>query len=351
LPEFKRSNRISYVKNPKFREKLYPSEASPGLEDFLVDAGKPLPLMDKVVVNIIEEEQPRWLNFLQGGLDYINIPKDNFTTAVKNNELSDELKGKNIGLVISPSLDLTYIAFNHDFEIFRNKKVRQAIRLAYDTNEVNKLFYNSTGTLAQSAIPSGLDGYNPNFKSKWATADVELAKELLAEAGFPNGEKFPMIVFGSTNESTSSRQMSEYFQKRMRLIGINVDVISVPFRDLIKDIDGKRSFSMWGVAWSADYPDAETFLQLFYGPNKYPGSNGSGYLNPDYDKTFEKATSMFPSPERTRLYEELNELLAEEVPVIFGVHRKIYTLVSSRIRNFRYSDIDLTTDLYLVINQ
>jgi ABC-type transport system substrate-binding protein len=111
-----------------------------------------------------------------------------------------------------------------------------------------------------------------------------------------------------------------------------------------------RTSMIWGIAWSADYPDAENFLQLLYGPNRAPGSNKSGYDNPEFNKLFEKASRMQDSPERTALYEKLNRLVAEDTPWIFGVHRQSYVLRHSWLKNYMSTDFDMGQAQYLNID-
>ncbi|MEK6623499.1 MAG: ABC transporter substrate-binding protein, partial [Bdellovibrionota bacterium] len=170
LPKFEQTNKITYTKNPKFRTKLYPSEASDEYKKlgYLDDAGKTLPLIDKVIVTILEEDQPRWLNFQKGNLDYIGIPKDNFASALTpSRQLSDDLAKKGIQLMIEPSLDVTYTAFNHENPLFQNVKLRRAMSLAYDVNKSNELFYNGTALPAQSVIPPGIAGYKHDYLIPW----------------------------------------------------------------------------------------------------------------------------------------------------------------------------------------
>ncbi len=351
LPEFKQSNKIVYVRNPKFRKKLYPSEASEEFvkAGYLEDAGKPLPLVDKIVVNIMIESQPRWLNFLKGKLDYIGIPKDNFDSAiVPGKGLSDKLAEKGIGLMVSPSLDVTYIAFNFDHKIFQDRRVRQAISLAFDTYESNKLFYNGRALPAESIIPPGIAGYIKDYKNPYKGPNIEKAKKLLAAAGYPDGKGFPEIVYDTT-ASTVARQQGEFFVKRMALIGIKARIQQNTWPEMNKRINNRQAM-MWGIAWSADYPDAENFLQLLYGPNKVPGSNKANYQNPEFDRLFEKAAKMQDSPERTALYEKLNRMVAEDTPWIFGVHRQSYVLRHAWLKNYLISDFDSGQAQYLNID-
>lgn len=75
------------------------------------------------------------------------------------------------------------------------------------------------------------------------------------------------------------------------------------------------------AGWGLDYPDAENTLQLFYGPNKAPGSNSSNYNNPEYDALFEQAAVMLPSPERTKIYRRMNQMVIDDCVAITGLSR------------------------------
>lgn len=350
LPEFTQEKKITYTKNPTFRKKLFPSDYT---DEFAAVAkeygGKELPLVEKVVVNIMKEDQPRWLNFQKGNLDYIGIPKDNFDAAVTpDNGLADALAKKGIALLISPQLDVTYVAFNHDLDVFKNKKLRQAMALAYDSATSNKLFYNNTAMPAQSIVPPGIAGNMPSYVSPFRNRDLEQAKKLLAEAGYANGAGLPEFSYDCPN-STVSRQQGEFFMKNMADIGIKVRVVQNTWPELQKKID-KRQVQLWGIAWGADYPDAENFLQLLYGPNKSPGANGSGFDNAEFNSLFKKASLMQDSAERTAIYEKLNRMAAEEVPLIYGVHRQAYTMKHSWLKNYISTDFDAGQAQYLDID-
>ncbi len=357
LSSYNPNDLIVYKKNPGYWGK-YPADG-PNKEL----AGKQLPFVDGVNVRIITESQPRWLHFMKGEIDSISIPKDNFAQAVKvldpskpssvdNLELLPELKAKNIQLYGEVSLDFTYTAFNLESEVvpqFKNKKVRQAISLAVDETDAIKLFYNGAATSAQGAIPPGISGFDPEFKSPFRTGDVEKARKLLAEAGFPGGKGFPEIPFDNLADSTS-RQQAEYLQKQLDKIGLKIKVESNTWPAMLKRIQ-QRQAHLWGVAWGADYPDAENFLQLFYGKNATPGGmNNSYYKNPEFDKLFEKARVLQDSPERTEMYKKLNRMLAEDCPVIFGVHRLVVALRHSWVKDSMYDEFPFPRAKYIRID-
>jgi ABC-type transport system substrate-binding protein len=350
--QYKGQSRITYTKNPTYRKKFYPSEAAPELvaKGLTADAGKQLPLVDKVVVDIMEQENTRWLNFKKGNADFLPPPKDNFDTAITpNEELSPDFVKQGVNLSVTPSLDVTYIAFNNHYALFRdNLKLRQAISMAYDSQKSLELFYNGQGIIAQSLIPPGIAGHVAGYKNPNKEYNVEKAKLLLAEAGYPGGKGLPKIVY-DTSATATARQMSEFFTKQMTEIGLQVQVNNHPFPELQKRIANKQSM-MFGIAWGADYPDAENFLQLLYGPNKAPGSNGSNYDNPAYNELFEKAVVMEDGPVRTALYEKLYMMAAEDVPWIFGIHRKSFVLVHGWLQNYVRTEFEQGQEKYLGVD-
>ena len=349
LPIFDQGKRLVFTKNPTFREKFYPTEASPEYKHFLTDAGKKLPLVDKIVVNVMVESQPAWLKFNKGEIDYFSIPKDNFSSTIVGNSLSKDMLDKGISLTIMPSLDVYYIGFNHDLKLFQNINLRRAMSLAYDINTANELFYNNTGFSAASVAPPGLSGNVPGFKNQWKGPNVELAKKTLALAGYPNGKGLPEISLDTTS-STTARQKAEFFQQQMEKIGIKIKIVT----NLSPELQGKikkREVQMFDYGWIGDYPDTENFLQIFYGPNSAPGANSSNYNNPKFNKDFEVAVKMQNSPERTAMYEKLNQFLANEVVGIFTVHTQSYILQQKWVKNYHDSDFIFDFHQYMNIDQ
>lgn len=345
---YTQSNTIEYVKNPKFRDVFYPTEGS--AEDkqkgLLNSAGKKLPLVDKIKVSIQTESSTRWLSFENGNLDYSEIPKDNFDQVViPGKGISDAYAQKGISLDVTPDLDITYIAFNHDDPLFKNnEKLRQAMSMAYDHAQANKLFYNNTAVLAQGIIPPGIPGFDKDYKNPYATFDLEKAKTLLAQAGFPEGKGLPTIKYETTS-TTVSRQMSEFFAKAMKKIGINIEVSTNTWPQLTQKVKNRKA-QMFGMAWLGDYPDAENFLQLLWGPNSAPGPNGANYNDKEFNEKFVSAKNMQPGPERAKIYKELNQYLSEKVPLIYGVHRTTFVTKHSWFKNYKFSTFSHGNEKY-----
>jgi oligopeptide transport system substrate-binding protein len=350
--KYTQSNKIEYEKNPTYREEFYPSEGTS--EDIasglLADAGKKLPLVDKLVVHIITEDNPRWLGFLKGNFESIGVPKDNFNQAIDaNGELTPEMKSKGIREEKIVGLDVTYVAFNHSDKLFKtNKKLRQAIGAAYNHAETNKLFFNGLAVPAQSILPPDLAGYDVNYKNPAFAGGLEGAKKLLAEAGYPGGKGLPEIPYYLT-ASTTSRQMAEFLKDSLAKIGVNIKPEYVTWPELQNKVN-KREATLYGMAWSADYPDAENFFAILYGPNQSPGSNGSNYDDPKFNEMFKVASTMQNSPERTKKYEEMYRYIGEEMPLVFGFHRVNYALNQGWLRNNKYHEFNHGMSKYLGID-
>ncbi len=347
------SNKIIYYKNPKFREKFYPieGEQSDKANGLLKSAGARLPFLDKIITHIVVEHNPAWLTFLKGQIDELEIPKDNFDSAIApDKSVQTELAAKGISVEIEKALDITYVAFNHDHKLFKNNvNLRRAMSLAYDGEKANKLFYHGLGIMAQTIIPPEISGYDEKFKNEYASMNLEKAKEYLAKAGYPNGKGLPEIEY-DTVSTTVYRQLAVLFAKSMEQIGVKIKPVYNTWPELLNKINN-RSTTMHAISWIADYPDAENFLQLLYGANSSPGSNGANYNDPAFNKEFEIVSKMQDTLERTERYKNLAQKVSKQVPWILGVHRTDFYLKQAWLKNHKgtafkygveqYWDIDL----------
>ncbi|MBC7385980.1 MAG: ABC transporter substrate-binding protein, partial [Cryobacterium sp.] len=337
LKEYNPTSQIVYVRNPTYRKELYPSEGEKGDREtgLLEDAGKQVPFVDKVVMTVHAESQPQWLNFMQGRLDAAPIPKDSFAQAVTpTKELSPEMKAKGIRLIKEPSLDITHTTFNmSDPVLGKNKYLRQAISLAVNTSEEIELFYNGRAISAQGPIPPGLAGYDEKLKNPYKEFSVEKAKELLKKAGYPDGKGLAPLEYLTLADSTS-RQMSEYLQKSLGAIGVQLKIQTFSWPEFQASLKNKKG-QMWSYAWSADYPDAENFLQLFYSKNASPGPNDSNYSNPEFDRFYEDSLKLNDSPARTEIYKKMAKILIEDTPWAFGSHRVTFGLSHPWLKDYK----------------
>jgi len=341
LKSWERQHRITMERNPNFRKEYYPSSGAPGDKEkgLLNDAGKQLPFLDEVWYTIISTAQPMWLLFLQGYLDASGIPQEQFDRVVtKNLELSDDYIRKGISLEIASDLDIYYLAFNmRDAILGKNKYLRQALSLAYDTDLYNQIFMNGRGINAQGPLPPGIFGYDPKLKNPYKTHDLLKAKELMAKAGYPGGidsrtGKQLELVYDIGSDSIRAREAAIFDMRCFEQLGIKMKLQVNTWAQQLER-SHKGTFQMFSLGWIADYPDPENFLQLLYGPNAPPNPNSSSFSNPEYDRLYEEMKNMENTPEREAVIHTMVGIVIEECPWIFNVHSPSYVLRHSWAKN------------------
>ncbi len=177
LKEWSRRYRLILERNPTYWDERYPSEGSPGdkAAGLLADAGKRLPLVDEVYFTIITETPPAWILFKQGYLAASGISKDNFREAISPTMgLTAGFKKRGITLTKTPEMSVYYVGFNMtDKVVGTNRKLRQAMSLAYDTEWRIKNLMNGRAISAQGPLPPGVFGYDPDFKNPYKQSQPE----------------------------------------------------------------------------------------------------------------------------------------------------------------------------------
>ena len=333
-----RGSYVVMVKNPNFREEFYPSQGQEKdrLSGLLDDAGKRLPFVDKVVMTLIEEDQPRWLQFLRGKIDATGIPKDNYGQAIDvSRSLTPEMEKLNIHLKTFRDPDTFWIGSNMEDKILgNNKPLRQAMSYAIDREKYIRLFWNNRDDVAYGFIPPLMSTYNPRINEFGQRYDIVKARLLVKEAEKICGGKIPKLIFAMGGADTLARQMGQFYQRSFKDAGLDVEVEYMDwpmFQEKVKT----KSIQMFSLGWIADYPDAESFLQLFYSKNISPGTNSFNYSNPEFDRIYQKVSVMPDSPERTELYRQAECIVLEDCPAVFINHRVAYILHHDWVYNYK----------------
>ncbi len=353
LVKWKRNHEITLERNPDFRTELYPAVASPAYQEntLLADAGKPLPFVDKVVIEVIKEDQPRWLNFMKGNTDVIVLPKDNFKQAITDQvNLSPELVKKGVHLNIETGAVIRYISFNmKDKLIGSNKYLRQALSSSIDRDKWISIFTNGTGRKMVNAIPPGIADRPQVNKIKY-DFNLTLAKEYLKKAGYPDGQGLPPIQFDLRGASTTDRQLGDFIVQQWSQIGVKTDVIPNTFPAYLeKQKQGNLQVSFGG--WSMDYPDAENIYQLLYGSNQSPGPGDANFDHAEFNKLYEQMAVLDPGPKKARLIQKMEEILQEECPWALGYYEASYDLSQPWFMNYRSSDLILNKYKYYRVSK
>ncbi|MEM7382940.1 MAG: ABC transporter substrate-binding protein [Bacteroidota bacterium] len=341
--------KIVYHKNPTFRDKRFPSEAAEEYKYMLAYAGKKLPFVDKIVTYILPEEQPRWLKFQKGQIDIMDISRDNIATEIiENRALIPSISARGVLLFQVPEVGTSCFVINNAHPLFNNnRKLRQAMSLALDRDMYNQLFHKGTATISHSTIPPVLAGYQASYVNPYCVYDVDKARQYLAEAGYPGGQGLPIITV-DTGANTNQKQKAEFFQQCMKAIGINVSVVTNTWPELIRKKQ-KKATMLHAIAWLAQYPDAENFFQLFYAPGQ-PTGLGANFNDDSFNVLYQQAVAMPDSPARTALYEQLNQMVGESVPVLYTVHPTHFSLYHSWVKNYCCPNFTIGLEQYLDID-
>jgi ABC-type transport system substrate-binding protein len=328
LSRYVRDLEIVLNKNPHYRQDYYPSTGEPedAASGLLTAAGKRLPFLDKVVVKIFREATPRWLNFIDGKLDFSDVPKDNFNAAFDEQlQLREEFSKKGIRFQQMPQTDLVYLGFNmSDPLLGKNVNLRRAISLAVDAQKRIELIFTNRAVSAQGPIPPPLVDYEPALHHPYKGQDLKRAKELLAQAGYPNGRGLPTLLAESIVDTTQ-QQNDALLVQELQDLGIRLKINASPWPKFLEKIQ-RRQAPMFYYGWSADYPDADNFLAIFYGPNATPGANVTNFHNAAYDRLYEQMRVMPVSPLRHELINQMVTILNDEVPAVFVAHRILFNL-------------------------
>ena len=346
LKEWINDCRIILEKNPHFRREYYPDADSPA------DRTRPLPLADRFEIMLIKQPMTAWMLFLQGNLDYQALDKDNADLA-GGGDLPPVLKKRGIRLQRVPEFEIRYVGFNFSDPLFAgNLKLRQALSLAFS---VQRRIEHSGDQLlaAHGPVPPGVAGYDSSFKNPWTQYDVNKARQLLAEAGFPGGidkktGKRLHLTFDQTGNTSSHRQTGEITAAELAAIGIGCTPILNNNPRFYEKLRANK-MQLFRLSWIGDYPDAENFLQLFYSGNKN-GCNRTGFSDPEFDRMFEEIRPLPDSPERTAKYKKMVRYLAEKCAWIYEGYPISYQLNHAWLENFIPHDFGFARWKYLSVS-
>ena len=368
LAAWKRSSRIVLEANANFREMVFDGEPPVGdVEKQAIAArlkGKRIPMIGRIEIAPVEEEQPRWLAFLNKEHDFIDrVPNDFANHAFPGNKLAAYLSKEGIQMDRQPGLEVTYAYFAMENPVvggYTPEKIalRRAIVLGFNTDEEIRIIRKNQAVPAQSPIGPGAFGYEENFRTSANEFDPARARGLLDMVGYvdrdgdgyrenPDGSKLELEL--ATTPTQRDKQFDELWKKSMDAIGIKLRIKKARWPDLLKESRAGK-LMMWQLAWGGPYPDAEAFFVMLYGPNSGQ-ANHARFQNAEFDRLFEKARGTPPSPERVAIYREMNRLFLVNAPWKLGGHRMLTDLSHPWLightrhpvnrATLRYLDIDL----------
>lgn len=307
--------------------------------------GNSLPYLDGIKWSFIKEKKSEILEFKRGNLDVIyRIPVEIFPEIMGKLE---EAKKRNFEFAVesSPLLSTFYIGFNLQANpVFKKKEVRLAFNYAIDRDKIANFTIQGEGTAAKYGMVPYYDVFQKDGYD-YATVggfsyNPELAKELLAKAGYPKGKGFPKITLNINSGGGDRNILVADVVKKMleENLGIQIDITVTSFPEHIENCtSGKASFFRYG--WVADYPDPESMLIIFYGKNVPQSLNEKSYLNmfryqnPKFDSLFDASKKEADNKKRLQLLSLAEKEIILDPPFIPIFYEDNFILEQNNVKN------------------
>lgn len=355
LKEWKQGNKIVLVANPNYRKVVFDGEPGDNPEDQKIAkalAGKTLPVVGRVEIRVIEEEQPRWLSFLNHQLDWVVLPKSAVKTALHtdgegNTTLNPALIKRGIQNSHTQAMDVTYAYFNMQDPVvggYSKDKIvlRRAIALAYPVKkEVVPLLYANQAIPMKGFVTQGVPGSSPGFNGQPAY-DPALGNALLDGFGYkigadgyrtlPNGK--PLLITQATQASALDKQFNQVWQKTFDSLHIRVQFKVAKWNENLKSAYAHK-LQMWSLGGTASMPDGDDSMVELWSKSIESGGNLVAFSRPAFDRAFEESRLLPNGPEREAKFEQMNRIVAAYQPVILGVTRMYNELTQPYVVGFK----------------
>ena len=348
LERWLRGSQVVLVRNPSYRQVLYDEEPAAGDAASIAIAkalhGRRLPMVDRVEIQVIDEDQPRWLAFLGGELDVCSMPSTFAPTAYPGGRLAPNLRHQGLVAQRLARPDLVYSVFNMDDPVVggygpAQVALRRAIGLGYDNEEEIRWIRRSMGLAAQSVVPPSTYGYDAQLRSEMSEYDPARANALLDLYGYadrdgdgwrerPDGS--PLVLQYHTDKTL--RQFNELWKRRMDALHLRIEFIPGQWTEQAKAARAGK-LMIWFLSWNAGAPDADEFLRLGYGP-AIGGDNLSRFNLPAFNALYERQSALPDGPEREAAIAAANKLLLAYLPIKAHVHRIAVWMNWPRVQGF-----------------
>lgn len=305
-----------------------------------------LPYLDAVKVTFITDKQSAFMNFIKKDLDFFYSVDGSYRDDIltKSGKMTSKYKGK-FQLQKGSYLCTEYVGILVDTSKalvknspLRFKKVRQAINYAINRPKLTKYLRNSIGVPATSGfIPRGMPGFD-STRVKGYNYNPALSAKLLEEAGFPGGKGMPEVTLST---STTYRDLIEFIQGELANIGIKAKVDVSPSASL-RDMMSKNEVNFFRGSWTADYPDGENYLSVFYSKNRVPfGPNYTGFFNDKFDKLFEQSYYEKDAKKRYELYYQMDNMVMEHASVVPILYDESVVMLQNNISGYMMNPLSL----------
>lgn len=309
--------------------------------------GNQLPYLEGIKVSFIKEKKTELMEFKKGNLDMVwKLPVEEIPNLLEN--LDQAKDGKNVEFK-SQSIDalsIQYYAFLNTHPIFSKKKVRQAFNYAIDRESLTNNTLQGEGTPAYHGFVPPMPGF-PIDQVQGFDYNVDKARQLMSEAGYPNGNGFPEVTLQLNSGGTTNELLAQAIQSMLKEnIGVSIKLDILPMSQHQNKFESGQS-AFWRIGWVADYPDPEVFLNMFYGlnvpddPSKPTYINAYRYKNSEFDALFEQALRERDVEKRMALYAKADQIVVDDAVVMPIFYDNYFRVVNPLVVNFPINAMEL----------
>jgi ABC-type transport system substrate-binding protein len=331
LKQWTRGQRIVLEANPDYREVAYPA---PGAGSAASDAaiargltGRKLPLVGNVDISIIEEAQPRLLAFDSAQLDYVALPATLSPNVIDGATLKAEYAKRGVTLHRHVTPAVSFFYFNLDHPLvggYTPEKIalRRAVSMGYDRAGAIASLLHGQAIPASQTVPPALYGHDPKYVPSYGY-DPRGARALLDKFGYkdrdgdgyrelPDGKPLTLQLASTTDNA--ARASDELWKRSMDAIGIRITFLKNKWPELNKMSEAGQ-LMMWGLSWISSVPDGSDYYSYFDSKN-IGTSNDARMRLPAFDALYAKSRLLPHSPERTKLFGEMTDMIYAYSPWI-----------------------------------
>lgn len=296
--------------------------------------GNVLPYADGIKISYLKNKIDEIKAFHEGSLDVLTgIPVEHIDDFVGS--LKDAQAGKNKKHRYNSinGLNTDYIGFLGTHEVFKNADVRKAFAHAIDRKTLVEIDLEGDASQAIHGFVPPMSDYNSEDVNS-LPYDPELAKSYLKKGGYSGGNFPDMTIYYNDSKHSQEVVMKAIQRDLLRNLGIKIKVQPNPIKEHNKMVSNSQA-PIWKLGWVADYPDAENFLNLFYGKNIQDGSylNAFKFNNEEYDRLFEEASREKDAAKRSSLLKKCDQIIINEAVVLPLLHKDVELITAARIKN------------------
>lgn len=304
--------------------------------------GNQLPFLEKINIVYTNSIKEEYHSFSKGKADIIfELPVEELATAFGT--LTDAQNGKNLlhRFVLRKGVKINYISFDCSSYPFNNSTVRKAICLAIDRRKICLEDLNGEGNYNLHGFVPESNYYKP-ASDNLVPFDPIQARELLKKAGFDQKNKFPKMRFylNARKGSIDDKWAKAVAKQLKENLAIELDLVYCSLNKKHQAIASKEA-KIWKSTWMPDYPDADSYLSIFYGNKTNRANEGSNFNNFNsalFDNLYKKSEQATTGQERKKIQHQLDKILIDEAAVVPVFSDDLYVIVNLRVRNFNINN-------------